>query len=812
MWLAYVKMIAMELNKNKNSGTSNTSTSDRHLEGNALPHFAHPPPHENAPSPHFVNHSPIGGFPHFGPSPPIPGPPPPMGGFPHFGPPPPIPGPPPPMGGFPHFGPHPPIPGPPPPMGGFPHFGPPNNGKKYNIHYGAQLSSQNSQPYQNPLTPSNQPHYGQIPISSKEEKRKDKDKFSFDEFIAKKNKSKNYQNEGRILLNKAKTRGDFLRAKEKFEQAWKEDNTDINLADDIREVDCHIHIALGDEFFNSKAYLDASFEYQKALSYAEIANLSSLKEKCKDLLEKAKIEVIKEEEEEFEKLRLENLKERKIYKEKFKREINEFEKNIDNIEKEERINEEINKKRILNLENYVEEKKLEMIREIKEKELYEKSLENKKIKKANIILDKESTNLILEEKENLKAKLLDDEGYMDEIKNYFSSIDNTSMQKILFKKSIRNIGKRLKNYLNKLLNLKDINILLVGETGAGKSTLVNSVLQLPPECQAETGSVKPCTMGKPKFYSSNNPDLKNINLVDSRGFERDKNYSINIMEKEIIAFINEQKLNFRPIHLVWYCFKGSRFEDSEDLLIKNIMRLNIPVLLVYTQAVDNTIMDFEMITNKGYEYVEIIAKDIGKHIKSFGLDELKLKSNEYINNNYINILKDSIIYNFTMFTRNKLIKIKEYFEDDLDEYKLANKLTRDILFLFEDNNFNVMLFNKIKSIINNISCIIKKYVFNFIQNNNDDLFNKLIVLQQNINFKNGGILTNLKNREQWKRVVDSKLKIILSNFCLKNAIYKNDSLLLENYFKFLVNESKHFVNNNMEIKNIFISNFKNNNI
>ena len=165
-----------------------------------------------------------------------------------------------------------------------------------------------------------------------------------------------------------------------------------------------------------------------------------------------------------------------------------------------------------------------------------------------------------------------------------------------------------------------------------------------------------------------------------------------------------------------------------------------------------------------------------------------------------------------MFKRNKLIKIKEYFEDDLDEYKLANKLTRDILFLFEDNNFNVMLFNKIKSIINNISCIIKKYVFNFIQNNNDDLFNKLIVLQQNINFKNGGILTNLKNREQWKRVVDSKLKIILSNFCLKNAIYKNDSLLLENYFKFLVNESKHFVNNNMEIKNIFISNFKNNNI
>ena len=115
------------------------------------------------------------------------------------------------------------------------------------------------------------------------EKRKGKDKFSFDKFIAKKNKSKNYQNEGRILLKKAKIRDYFLRAKEKFEQSWKEDNTNINLADDKREVDCHIHIALGNEFFNLKDYLDASFECQKALSYAEIANLSSLKEKCKDL-------------------------------------------------------------------------------------------------------------------------------------------------------------------------------------------------------------------------------------------------------------------------------------------------------------------------------------------------------------------------------------------------------------------------------------------------------------------------------------------------------------------------------------------------
>ena len=47
-----------------------------------------------------------------------------------------------------------------------------------------------------------------------------------------------------------------------------------------------------------------------------------------------------------------------------------------------------------------------------------------------------------------------------------------------------------------------------------------------------------------------------------------------------------------------------------------------------------------------------------------------------------------------MFTRNKLIKIKEYYEDDLNEYILANKLKRGILFLFEDNNYDFMLLLK----------------------------------------------------------------------------------------------------------------------
>ena len=71
----------------------------------------------------------------------------------------------------------------------------------------------------------------------------------------------------------------------------------------------------------------------------------------------------------------------------------------------------------------------------------------------------------------------------------------------------------------------------------------------------------------------------------------------------------------------------------KNFISKKILKNGVIYMIKNIKAIlldlDNTIMDFEMITNKGYEYVEIIAKDIGKHIKSFGLDELKLKSNEY---------------------------------------------------------------------------------------------------------------------------------------------------------------------------------------
>ena len=116
----------------------------------------------------------------------------------------------------------------------------------------------------------------------------------------------------------------------------------------------------------------------------------------------------------------------------------------------------------------------------------------------------------------------------------------------------------------------------------------------------------------------------------------------------------------------------------------------MPVLLVYTQAILDLIK-IERFKDKGYDYVKIIAKDMDEYIKSYGLDKLKLKSNEMINNNSKTNFKDIIIvqninsskkeifiYNIKSI-RNKIQEIKENYinkfinenKDNLS-YKLLN--------------------------------------------------------------------------------------------------------------------------------------------
>ena len=106
----------------------------------------------------------------------------------------------------------------------------------------------------------------------------------------------------------------------------------------------------------------------------------------------------------------------------------------------------------------------------------------------------------------------------------------------------------LRSIQGNIANLNTLNIIVVGKTGAGKSTLINSVFR---EDLATEGMGKPVTSHMSKISKEGFP----LNIYDTRGFELGRDAQIQV-RNEIIETIKEgvkSKDVNKAIHCIWYC-------------------------------------------------------------------------------------------------------------------------------------------------------------------------------------------------------------------------------------------------------------------
>ena len=142
-----------------------------------------------------------------------------------------------------------------------------------------------------------------------------------------------------------------------------------------------------------------------------------------------------------------------------------------------------------------------------------------------------------------------------------------------------------------LENITRLNILCLGKSQIGKTTLINEILFLDEDKKGKTGGDGKSTTMNDTVYISDK--IKHLKIIDSRGMESG-NFSIERFTKKYKNKMTENTKygNYSDlIHCIWYCVSGNIMNDEEIEAIRQLNSLfnkfKVPIIFVYLKPFNN---------------------------------------------------------------------------------------------------------------------------------------------------------------------------------------------------------------------------------
>ena len=514
---------------------------------------------------------------------------------------------------------------------------------------------------------------------------------------------------------------------------------------------------------------------------------------------------------------------------------------------------------------HTKEQNQKILSELKEdlKKKDEEYENKKKLKKEKKELKQKQANQQLIEEINFTKDLIlkDCESEFDNMKNIYCMKEiekiriNEDLEELylgLFESE--NIGQLfLKNILEEIKKFKfnkkinNYNIQIIGKTGVGKSTLVNTLLRTE---VASTTFGRIGTHETQEFSCIKYPFIK---FIDTRGTELSSSNNIDKVQENTLNYIEKRLSEKDPnktIHCLFYCINANRFEDIEaDVLLKLRQKYkngNLPIIIVYTQNYFEE--DFEEMkkyinvklkknneTEIGEKvtdinFVGVVAKK-KSNIKPNGLDKLlnylKLKAKNAFLIAIINMIKKycidfmEIILNQTL--NNILSNINVFLPTEnnkFDESILFNTIKNVFLEFVPQNEQNLselgenLLKNTAKKLSLEIIEIHQKKLKEFAKDYSEKIGLEIEKAQYNVINQNLGMKLNIKEYSYFKNEGKNSLENSLKNKSIEYAYINYAKKICEKSaikFKSLFKESlQEIIEKEKEINDLILS--LNNNI